>query len=647
MIMSRNKRIAAAVLILSLAPLLLHARPATGSEASVLPRGMGMGMDFSLRSISEALDSLDAFFAAASRDSADPIPPGLVKSMAQTQLSIISLKLWDRDGEAHMLVPFDSTSREHVFVMPVADSAFLDEALKRERIPAEPDPAHDCLRVTLPKMGAFLIAPLDARRILLAAGPAGLDAIRTAWRDGWRPRHWAEGVFGLEVVPPEGWVEKYPTAFDLGWRMAELSERVGGIPDNRRPSTGDPLVLTERERVIGELIRGYAAATRKALVGLIQGLGGIERFRLDVGVDDNGVALKLILFPRPELALAPAAGRARPDNAAARFARPGAAALLVAAPAEEIWPGLSECAEDLVRALAEKALPDRMEELSGRTRDLIRYGAGEGAVARYAGAAGPYYAAWVKSERPDAAIESYLSLFGILNFFFRLGLAAWAPGSDLTFLEITEATAPDGTPYRRVRLHPGLEALLPALRKSSGADARLYDRIAGAYGNFSAWLAVKDGYAVVVTGKAGEEEFLAALAAPAGADAAGALWESPAARRALDSLRPGRFATLLLDLNQAALEYAETKAAEAREIQEPGFGGPSVQHMLEAYRRALPVFKRSEDLAAVGLGAGDGELVCEVAVSAGAVGTVYANATLFRKILLAVSAERPKGTGAK
>lgn len=603
-----------------------------------LPHGMLAGV--SVRSPYAVLQAFDQVAVAASAGTSREVPPGGAMNLVRLYglISPLGLKNWDQDGEAHVYFHGDLFDKpERAFVIAVKDfDAFVGEIGSRHP-PVVHKEESDAHRVKIPMAGTLLAADLGEGCAVLASDEMGLALIRMSWAAGWRPLHWALGVVGAELVPPEGWREENVYLADPAFFLQLLT---GALEEERKtleeagPRPGPGFGPDEDSLVGLDVALGIADALRVFAPDIVRELDGFRRLAVDIGVDEYSVAADFLLAVDGDTLTGKMAARAMDRGVmdvdfAGMFAE-SAEALVFNAPVEELAPGAADAAAKATELCLARLMGADGAEAGEVARNFVGHLLGAGVFALRDGGDGRQLFFKSMTSQPAAARESFLSLFAMSN---RLGdlLEGMESGKAYVRFSIDDMETPGGMGYSRIAVTP--ESLAKAAMTLPNPLVRMV--VSNWFRSFAMYGAAGDGFFAVGTGLRDAEAVLGAFERGVGRSD----WEegAAAAREAAAVAKPQILLSMFrLDGFESVMRDLVLKGRGAGEAARMVPGAFRYDMIPAAFTKAQAGFRRNAGLSTFSAGGSPDGPVAELRVSLDALNAIYGNWYLYKNELSAM-----------
>ncbi len=607
-------------LLLGLAVALAFAAASRAGEGGPPSLPKGVALAISIRSAPAFLDALDEFSVAIMRDTDKAVPPGLVKSLVQSQLPVPAA-LWDREPSLHLLLhqPLGSAAIfNHSLIVSGVGFDELKEALEQAGLKVDSKSAGTALianRSGLP----YMMKSAGEERVVMSPNPIMLKAASDALDAGWEPRPWGEGVLAVACDKPAALWGNALSAQALRAGVENLRKRV-------------KLDLEAGGELPGGIDEGFFLAVldgaEEYLPGLAAELAGIKGLILDVRMDGERVGAALGVFAAPETyasrVAASAAGRENLESPLFRNVGEGSVAAILSAPFQEALPGAGPATAEFFDRLGARLGLERDAVGIAKVADYFFRESGAIAVEERFDGGALSVAAWIGTSEPARMVDEYVDSFAAMN-----GVLGAALPEVETVYAVGGGTTPGGVAYRRVDTDPRFSRAMMQLGPYLFGQKPPPSDMSAMLVEQNILVASGDGQLVLAMGKTGEAGLDAAIGASGGAEKP--MWENGAFREALADLRHRQTALMFIDYNQMLTELLGIAALG---------GTPGTFFSREAYAEAKPRLLQAKSMVGLSVGAADGRLVLDSVFPAETVNVIMRNIVVLRE---AANKTRPAG----
>lgn len=609
-------------LLFSLVILLAAAAPAAAAESSstIAPLPEGLFAHIAVRTPGRLLETAGQVVAAITADTRQKASPKEVETLITEALpiSLDSLK----DGEdVHILLSADDPTM-HAFLFHVDD--YVSFAGELKELAATAEEVGDTLVLKFSSgFVPFFPIPNDEYRLsriagglaLLVYGDEAYAERFAAILSGWNPPPSGARAIAATVSFPEGW------AFEIGpwmpYYMAVKDIRAtvesGEMNDYLKDVKLDPQRLTD-----------LFAATEFGFDAVLQALSSVRRFRMEVSATPEFLAVNTRAEADGDSTLAALIENlhpARPPHPASSLPGNDAAISATLAPPASLLPDIGVRLPEFIEAAVD-ALDGEKKEPARRIASVMASSVGEIAVAAYVRNYKQHYAIWVKSDDPQALLDSAMA--GVKMFAETLDGMSADDASPARFT-LSDGRI-DGGRYERSRVVLSRrKAWFERLGGMERTSPMLTDAIHGFFIKPLQWLsflaAVKGDHVVIVSGPDATGNDLA-LALKAVGDGARASSSAPT-EKILDMLPNREVATIITDGDG----YQLLKMLNERSIYpSSNYWGDIINLTLRnTIRQTQPTFSTVGEKAGIGIGSHDGALFVDYVIPVRIINSEFKN----------------------
>ncbi len=565
----------------------------------------------------ELLGNVDAYVAAATKGTANAIPPGFVGMMAQFSLPI-PFDAWDSDGELHILALREEASDDPddlnlVVVFGVPDfSAFLQSLEERDWIVGDQTGKGDFQEarpIVMPSGEAMVMADLGGGRAALGDDVASIASALA----GWTPAAASDAdiVAHAAMTGDGAWLRD--KIFDL--LRKEKSEIVHAVTDaGFKPDIARNLIAAV-EKAVPAVADELAAM--KSLVAELRFAGETCALDLRSGSSSGGWLREFAQTMTDADAV---------DTAVAGNLPPGAVAVGVSASVADIIPDAKNRLVSFASSVYGGIVPEYRDEIASLVAAFMDSGPGETAVGSYIDGTAQYNVSVNLAQVPDKMLAAVRDTFDLFN-------RVWASAIDDPGLGVTlagETLGEGDAAYCRYLPVFADEAKLQALldRLQDGREGLNLDlrQLKG----FRFFVAGLENGIVSASGELTDEEFLARLAETRSRPGE-TLTAGPKAEALLAAMPAAQATAVVLDAGGFARMYALQLARNA------GASEDQVARMGAVLERASAAEKPGENLLGFSIGAEKGWLNARLLMPAGAIARIVRDVETLR-----ASGRRPR-----
>lgn len=605
------------------AAFLLLAFSATAGQPKTLPAGVVAHI--SATSPVELLQSVDGYAAGVTQGTGNTVPPGFLSMMLMMSLPGV-FDSWDSDGETHLFVVDDESSRRKRYVLRfgVEDfEAFVDSLESRDWLVGE--------RRTEEPYGAvcpFVIPGGDAMvAVDMGDGAAAVgndvETIRKTL-SGWTPEHNPRS--DLCVTIPTGGRD-VPLAEMFGERMtdARRAEIAGEIAElGFKPDVAKGIVKT-----LDLLVPSIAAEIDKVENIVIE----CSFVNDDIVIDVTGGFARGSLFEEMGEHLA---GGKPVDAGAVRGLPAGAFSVGVTAAPADILPDIRTRTLKLLDDVYGAILPEYKDKAVSASEEWFDAGPGVTVQGNYIDGVKQYSLSFFRCRDPEKGMNSIAR--GLVTFNEMFAAAVVDPEYAIAFEPAS--IGGDATPAFMWRPVIGDAENFESFIREFGVSVSDAERFVNALAKLRLYLARTGDGLLMGIGEMDEDRFLSALRNFDG-KAEVELLATPAARALVKTLVDSQASLALISSRGAFNLYAAQTVAEA------GYSPAELDAVAGA---VAEVQKKSGDGAfGFSLGSRGGALVTRIVVPAGAVNDIVKDVELFsrlrKKALESISADDGEDEG--
>ena len=599
-------------------------------QRGALPAGTYFAL--SVRSFNAVLDAFDDASVAVYKNSNKNIQPGMVKALVTLYNMVPAARFesWDKDAELFMYAVREDDTLAFV-VSASSFKTFVENFTVPQTALLNKDDGP--LRVFIPQLGLMWVAELSDGRVAVAATRLGLDILRNAWTEGWRPRHAVNGVLGIEFAPKPGWRLEHPSLadlealFEIAFYLIEDQREAlldaDGKPHGARDADGQ--TATDLE-----IAMGFIRSLQQLSPMLENELDGVSRIVFDLGLDEAGVTLETRVFTAPDTIMgALIAGGANLENIPHRFSGNAAEPLFIGSWQLDraLFPDFSSIAGEVGATSVEIAFPDLREEFSalcGGFADMTHL---PNILSMHSTGKSRLLVLRIDGDDPARIMNTWLRGLEFSNTFSDIMVER----ENQAYIKyaLSDETTPDGTPYKQVKISgESLEAAAKRL-----PNPIIAGWVKSMFANMTFMFGYVDNTFCIAGGMTDERELLPHFLA--GLKNQPETRQPPVVAPAAYSSDSRQYFSGVVLFDGVLLDTADWMVAINEEFVAPPAATPARNAaMIRDFRKAQPLFRRSREYSTFSLGGGDGALKAELRVSFDSLNAIFTNIDIFKQITL-------------